>query len=114
MLNLMIGAGLPIDESLKALADQTSSQKTKAMVLANTNFKQRSGINSAASFLLDGHSVDLSEEFVEQKPSILRSHEWETDWTSPAPRSSSAGIIRVCWQCPEETNLNQTRSRVTE
>jgi len=86
----------------------------KAMVLANTNFKQRSGINSAASFLLDGHSVDLSEEFVEQKPSILRSSEWETDWTPPAPRSSSAGIIRVCWQCPEETNLNQIRSKVTE
>ncbi|HBS41929.1 MAG TPA: type II secretion system protein GspF [Oceanospirillales bacterium] len=33
-LATLIGAGLPIDESLKALADQTSSQKTKAMVLA--------------------------------------------------------------------------------
>jgi len=33
-LATLIGAGLPIDESLKALADQTERQKTKAMVLA--------------------------------------------------------------------------------
>ena len=33
-LATLIGAGLPIDESLKALADQTTSQKTTAMVLA--------------------------------------------------------------------------------
>jgi general secretion pathway protein F len=33
-LATLIGAGLPIDESLKALADQTEKQKSKAMVLA--------------------------------------------------------------------------------
>jgi len=33
-LATLIGAGLPIDESLRALADQTERQKTKAMVLA--------------------------------------------------------------------------------
>lgn len=33
-LATLIGAGLPIDESLKALADQTEKQKTKAMILA--------------------------------------------------------------------------------
>ncbi|MEC8443993.1 MAG: type II secretion system inner membrane protein GspF [Pseudomonadota bacterium] len=33
-LSTLIGAGLPIDEALKALADQSERQKTKAMVLA--------------------------------------------------------------------------------
>lgn len=33
-LATLVGAGLPIDESLKALSDQTPSQKAKAMILA--------------------------------------------------------------------------------
>ena len=81
----------------------------KAMVLATTDFQQRNGINAAASYLMDGHSVDLSKELVEQKPSIARSEEWNTSATvveAPVPAQSQAapGIIRVCWQCPPRSN----------
>lgn len=85
----------------------------KAMILATTEFRQRSGINSAASYAMDGHSVDLSEELVEQKPSIVASREWDTPVqpiVTPAA-SSNAGIIRVCWQCPEESTVFSHRQR---
>jgi hypothetical protein len=80
---------------------QSKFTMAKAMVLATTEFKQRNGINSAASYLMDGHCVDLSEELVEQKPSIARSEEWATTEEAPQNSSSNAGTIRVCWQCPE-------------
>lgn len=83
---------------------------SKALVLAATDFKQRSGINSAASLYLDGHSVDLSEELVEQKPSIVRSDQWDT-WCAPKSKAS-ATALRVCWQCPEMKNpINSNRRR---
>jgi len=86
----------------------------KAMILATTEFKQRSGINSAASYAMDGHSVDLSEELVDQKPSIVSSDEWHTDEqpVTPTVGSSNSGTIRVCWQCPEESTVFSHRQRL--
>lgn len=81
--------------------EQSQFTMTKAMVLASTDFTQRNGINSAATFAVDGHSVDLSEELVEQRPSIVRSDEWDTTWKSSPKTQASSGIIRVCWQCPD-------------
>jgi hypothetical protein len=81
----------------------------RAMVLASTDFKQRSGITSAASYLMDGHSVDLSKELVEQKPSILQSQEWDTSHAPPPKSQANPGIIRVCWQFPEKVK-NRSRS----
>lgn len=85
--------------------EQSRFTMAKAMVLASTDFQQRNGINAAASYLMDGHSVDLSKELVEQKPSIVRSEEWNTaapiaEEPKPAPSQAAPGIIRVCWQCP--------------
>ena len=94
--------------------EQSKFTMAKAMILATTEFKQRSGINSAASYAMDGHSVDLSEELVEQKPSIVSSEEWHTDEqpVMPTAASSNSGIIRVCWQCPEESTVFSHRQRL--
>ena len=83
----------------------------KAMILATTEFKQRSGINSAASYLMDGHSVDLSEELVEQKPSIVRCDKWAMTVESPQSPTANAGTIRVCWQCPEASTAFGSRQK---
>lgn len=92
--------------------EQSKFTMAKAMVLATTEFKQRSGINSAASYAMDGHSVDLSEELVEQKPSIASSEEWHTEEQPVTPlATSNSGTIRVCWQCPEESTVFSYRQR---
>ena len=85
---------------------------TKAMVLASTDLKQRTAINSAASFLMDGHSVDISKELVEQKPSIVRSQEWTTTVFESPQSQANPGIIRVCWQCPETSSALNSRSNL--
>ena len=81
------------------------------MILASTDFKQHSGTNPAASFLMDGHSVDLSEELVEQKPSIVRSEEWETALPIVVEANRAApASLRVCWQCPNTSSALANRS----
>lgn len=91
--------------------EQSQFTMTKAMVLASTDYKQRSGISTAAAcFAMDGHSVDLSEELVEQKPSIVRSDEWDTSLKTPPKTQANPGTIRVCWQCPEASKAMGGRS----
>jgi hypothetical protein len=91
---------------------QSKFTMAKAMILATTEFKQRSGINSAATYLMDGHSVDLSEELVEQKPSIVRSQVWATAIEPPKNSTSNSGLIRVCWQCPEASTAFSQRQKL--
>ena len=82
----------------------------KAMTLASIGLKQRSCINSAASFLMDGHCVNLSEELVEMKPSILRSEKWETGQAYSPQTQATPGTIRVCWQCPQASPARKSLS----
>jgi len=93
--------------SAKRLSDEQSKfTLAKARVLATTELMQRSGINSAATYAMDGHSVDLSEELVEQKPSIVSSQDWDTAEQKPVKSpSANSGTIRVCWQCPEVSTV---------
>lgn len=99
------------------LTEQARFTAAKAMVLASTEFKQRSGIGYAAHYAVDGHSVDLSQELVDQKPSLLNSDEWDVspeaelyNPSSPANGNQAGGIIRVCWQCPEASTAFQIRN----
>lgn len=84
--------------------EQTQFRLTKAMILASTDLQQPSRTKSGASFLMDGHSVDLSEELVEQKPSIVRSKEWETTMPKMEKNQAAPGNLRVCWQCPNTSS----------
>lgn len=96
--------GQPVEKAKFTLA--------KAMILATTEFRQRDGVNSAASYLMDGHSVDLSQELVEQRPSIARSNEWDTTPIAQTAQSTgAAATIRVCWQCPEESTAFKERQQ---
>lgn len=74
----------------------------KAMVLASADKRIQSGVSSAAQFGFDGHLVELSEEFVLQRPSIARSKVWEVNAGAKAQlENHGTGELRVCWQCPE-------------
>lgn len=77
----------------------------KAMLLSATQKRLQNGVTTAASFGVDGLQVTLSEELVRQKPSLALSGEWEVTEKAKsatgAANASSAGTIRVCWQCPE-------------
>lgn len=76
----------------------------KAMVLASTVYQQRSGVSSAASFLLEGQSVDLSQELLEQKVDFARKQEWEFASSMEDQTRPTLGKVRVCWQCPEASS----------
>lgn len=81
----------------------------KAMLLASAAKRVQSGVTLAAQFGVDGHLVELSEELVMQKPSLVQSRVWEVTAKAKSAMEvrtgRSAGEIRVCWQCPESPSI---------